>query len=154
MKEYTGTAYTEVNQAMRGERSLAGYQRTVDNINKFLDKAPIVYEGPVFRGVDAEGNGELHRKFSALAKGDSVNFGGSFLSTSSDSGRAAYFAGIGERAWMFKIENAVGAALEPISNVAFEYEVLMRPGHKFKVVSVYRPKTEGDFNVVTLRMVK
>jgi hypothetical protein len=135
LRGYTGPQYVEINEALRGQRSMTPELREqIDAATRALDRMPD-HRGIVFRGENAYGDTSY---LDAYQPGSTVT-NRAFTSADRD---AAFPGNV-----VYQIESLHGKGVRDISvygNV--ENEVLFRPGTSFEVLS--RTMENGQTEII------
>jgi len=163
VRAFTGSAYEDLNYAMRtGGELTAEQRRIVQHLDEVIaeagvaDEPYVVYRGMTMAPPDVPGYGlaSIDEQISMLADaieekyrpGSRVSFGGQHASSSTDVA-APLDATLSRRSRgvMFEIETRRGAPINDISRFDDEFEVILPRDAAYEVVSVEREVEFYDF---------
>ena len=131
IKDYTGSGYRELNEALRSGSATKKQQQRIDAVVRAMSKPRIrVYKGTVYRGA------KLPPKIKKTLRAGGTFTDPAFLSTSKEKGKAYFTPGRG-RSILFVIESKTGVDVTGDSVHGLkEEEILFRPGTVFRIKSV------------------
>lgn len=151
IKSYTGSSYTEINNALRGKGAMTTYyKKQIDTIEEAINKASTPPPPElVWRGASSE---DAQKFVAQLASGDVIKLAG-FQSTSI---KPEFANNWSNNKTVFEIKPAKGAYISPISMHKSEYEYLLPHGAKYTVRGIAKVKLgyHGENTVIQLEMHK
>jgi len=152
VQEFTGSYYSSIRSAQRGESSDATALRNGDNLEAYIAAAPKWGGGMTYRGigVSKETAATLMKNWN---KGAIIDINGKgTASWSTDKSVSKSFASHGEIHLVFQCRTqSKGTSIKHISHFNHEQEVLVSKNAKYRVVGV--PKTSRGYTYIEVEEV-
>lgn len=140
VKAFTGSSYTEIRKAQRGETQDEAYRKKGENLESYIASAPKWGGGTTYRGIGVD------KKTAATLmdgwnKGAIIDINGNgTASWSTDKAVSRSFASKGEVHLVFSCKTqSRGTSIKHISQFSHESEVLVSKKAKYRVIG--GPKT-------------
>jgi len=137
---YTSKRYTEIRGCMnQGAGCTEDTKKNIGDMNDAFENAP-AFEGTVYRGMDFGSDTDM-AAFVAKVQRDGGLSDKGFVSTTTKEKVAFGFTGISKKeSAVLSIRSKKGVSIENLSNMKKEYEVVMRPGAKLKLIGVRKDR--------------
>lgn len=135
---FTGMAYGPFREYERTGAGDAYTKRSVEAINKYLDRAPL-YDGELFRGFAFEDRNKFDAFMKSISsKNMELNAMSSFSKNPMIAEGFAEGYGGAEYQVVMRVRKSkpVGADISNISSVPYEEEVLVKKGTRFKIENI------------------